>query len=170
MRPTSTFVTVLAWVSIILTGLMTLTTLFQNLMAWTIMRSEAARSGGADPSDLEDRPRLFAWIASHVELWFGFWFVVSVVALIASVGLLRRRSWARRLYLLLLILGIAWVLAGIGVLLFFFPNELRFEASPVVGQLWTLSMVVMSGATGALFAWLAWRLTRSEIRAEFERG
>jgi hypothetical protein len=168
MRSTSTFVTLLAWVSILLTGLMTLVTLFQNLMFWTLVRPEGWEP---DPSALELQPRFVTWIAGHLEVWFAFGLVVSVLGLIASVGLLRRRSWARRLYLGLLVVGTALVLAGVVALLFSFPAEVEdVEVSPLAGQLWNLALIGMTAATGALYVWLAWRLTRPAIRAEFERA
>ena len=109
MAPSS-FVTVVAWIFIAFGGLTTFISLLQNVVINTVFPTEqfrAAQSG-------VPMPAAFAWIFDHVRLFFFLFLVVSATTLISAIGLLRRRNWARRAFVGILALGIAWNLIEIG--------------------------------------------------------
>ena len=55
-----------------------------------------------------DRSVLAHLVLHHPLAFSAFWWLFSAVALVASIGLLRRRKWALRTWLILLGLGLTW--------------------------------------------------------------
>lgn len=123
-------------------------------------------------------PWIVRLIFANIQLYFAGFFVVSVVTLIASVGLLRRWNWARLTFIGLMVLGIFWNIGSLLVQQLMFqsisfpsprtdaPHEFsrNFEAMATVLQVFS---VVMAVALSALFGWIIWRLASKPIAAEF---
>jgi hypothetical protein len=106
----STFVTVTAWIFIGLSTFSTLISVLQNIMI-TVMFSAP---GGFPPAEAQQHmPPLFAFLFSHMRLYFLAFLVVSAATLLASIGLLMRRNWARIAFIGILALGIVWNIGGL---------------------------------------------------------
>lgn len=120
-------------------------------------------------------PPVFEFMLRHMRAIVFATLLLALTTLGSAIGLLKRRNWARLLFIVLLGLGIAWNLGGIG--LYFvvdsamplppdtpkdFADSFRTMAN-VMLVLQVLSAIGLS----LLFGWLIKRLSSPEIRREF---
>jgi len=173
----STFVTSLAWIFIVLSGLSTLMAVVQNAMLYTMGTfNEMPRS---TVPGAEHAPAFFRFMLEHVHLFFLSFLIVSAVTLAAAVGLLRRKNWARLLFIGILALGITWNLGGIALEQVLFSSmgnvspgtlpEHHAEFNQMASTMMVFTTVFAVGLA-LLFAWLIRRLTSRPIRAEFQQA
>jgi hypothetical protein len=110
----STFVTVLAWIFIGLTGFASLISLMQNLMLQLIfvplMQQQHAHMSQNLPPNM---PAHMAWMFDHVIWIFRVFLLLSLSVLVAAIGLLWRKEWARKLFIGLMAFGIFYQIAGL---------------------------------------------------------
>lgn len=177
IAPRSSFVTAVAWIFIALSALFLLISLLQNAMVHLLipmdeMRAQLAQEGQAMP----DAAR---WMLGHITWLFVAFTVVSTWALVVSIGLLRRRNWARIGFIALMLFGILYQFAGLALQWFMMADMglVGADAPPeFVRQFETMRYlmlafgVLMGLAFGALFGWLAWKLMQPPIIAEFRAG
>ncbi|MCA9657379.1 MAG: hypothetical protein KC486_03475 [Myxococcales bacterium] len=152
----STFVTVVAWIFIVFSGMATLISALQNLL---LQGGALARGDG--PGFGPD---------ASVTLIFAAFFVGSAVTLAASIGLLRRRAWARPLFIAMLVL---FIVAQLGGLALQYATLAAFEdvAAPddftrMVAMIQVFSLIFAVALCGG-FVWIIRRLLDPEVRAEF---
>ena len=130
----STFVTVLAWIFIVLTGMATFVSIIQNLMA--MMMFNTATMAPIEPrAGEEDIAAIVTFVFGNIRLFFLAMLVLCALMLAASIGLLMRRNWGRMLFIAMMILGMVWNVAGMALMLVFFAAfsglvpEIRSEFS-----------------------------------------
>jgi len=164
--PQSTFVTVLAWLAICLNGMGVATALMQNVMVNFLMPTMMANSpqaaAGAFPLTVF---RVFALLFLAFVAFMTY----------ASYALLRRRNWARRTFIVICALGIAWSALCIGMFaagfgFSRFPSSGPAAAPPDMRAAFTAMMVMMSVlAVGmsVLFGWIIKRLRSPAVKSEF---
>ena len=149
----STFVSVVAWISIVLSGFATVGTLVQSAAMVVIFESEGMQSVTREMESYQDKFFLRKFLFDNPLILFSTLSFPFVLALIASIGLLRRRNWGRIIFIGYLILGIAWSIA-----LIVFP---QFLAGASIG---------FPIAFTLLFAWVIAKLVSADIRREFQTG
>jgi len=174
--PKSTFVTVVAWLGIAGCGFGSLVSLLQNVMVHTVFRSGGFTEALRDSVATAPVPAPARALFLHFPLFVFGMLVVVVTGLIASIGLLQRRNWARLLFIALLALGVVSQLLGLVVQASFFdafPADL--PAGPpdapdfaTVFRAMRVVMTVLGIGFAGLFGWVAWRFTTPAIRAEFD--
>lgn len=169
----SLFVTITAWVFIVLALLASASALVQNA-AVSSLPGQIALAGTPLP-----QPGLTGWLLGYLPWVVGAALVVSVATLAAAVGLLLRLEWARRTFIGLLLVAIAVNLAGLWlqqeVMLSLVDVTLQRAALPahvasVFGGFVVAARsmaVLVTLACCALLGWIAWRLTQPLIRQEF---
>lgn len=175
MGTRSTFVTVLAWIFIVLSGFGTLISLLQNIMIHLMFpASQMEQAMAGQPADA---PAFAMFMAANIRLFFAFFLLVSAATLFASVGLLRRWNWARWAFVGLMAVGIAWNIAGFGFQLFMFSSMVPPDVpGPQAEQVRTMitAMLVVGGVMAAgmsvLFGWIIKRLLSRPIADEFRVG
>lgn len=170
----SSFVTAVAWVFIALCGFTTLISILQNVMVNTLMPLDQMQKAATAPG-VPEMPAFFRFMMGNVRLFFASFLVVSAATLGAAVGLLKRKNWARLLFIIILSLGIVWNIGGMALQFFImqdFPKPVgaspEFAAS--LSTMRTVIMVfsaLMALAFSALFGWLIKRLAAVEIQREF---
>lgn len=171
--PQSAFVTALAWTSIIVSALSVFVGFFQLVLVNVLFSEDLMQQLRADAPDDPFVQTLATWIP--LLPWvFGLFFVVSAMSLVASIGLLKRREWGRRLFIALLVLGILWNVAT------FFGQQALMSAMPAVPQdagappiedflgVFRIVSGTMVIALTVLLGWLAKRLMSRGIVAEFK--
>ena len=169
--PRSLFVTNLAWISIAVSSSYVLLAGLENLAALVVPEAflpPAALFAGF--------PESVAWVASHLrELLLGG-LALGIVALWASIDLMRRRPWSRIAMIVLLALLIVLLAASVAwqALLYSGVREIVSGVDDTIGATVgavTIAVQVMVAivalGTAAVFAWLGWRLMQPAIRAEF---
>lgn len=173
----STFVTVLAWIFISLAGFVTLIGILQNILLQLVFEPAMAQAH-LPPTDAP-LPAASAWMLDHIAWFFRLVLLVSATLLIASIGLLLRRNWARRLFIAMLVLGIAyqafgvimqwWMFGSMTDAMFAPPNAPADVARGMQAMLLVVRVfgVLFAVAIGALCVWLIYRLKRPSVLVEF---
>ena len=174
----STFVTVLAWVFIGLAGFATLISALQNLMLqWLFlpMMQQAQAAQAPLPPDL---PAPMHWMFRHFAWFFRAFLLISATTLIASIGLLRRHEWARRLFVGLMGFAIAYQLLGLVWQWWFMgsmPGFMQASGAPAdmdavmhgfIRAMQVFSTLMALGFC-VLFGWIIRRLRSTPVRDEF---
>lgn len=147
----------------------------QAAVWFLFMRDKFAGADLAFPG-VEKLPPVVRYVVSHPELYFVVFWSLTVLTLIAAIGLLRRRNWARLYFVAVLALGIAWQLAGMWIqrelhtamtgTLQDIPRDAA-DAFASVQTVIEVGTTVVVFALIVLFAWLIKRLVSEEVRAEF---
>ena len=168
--PQSRFVTGLAWTSIVVSAFGTFSSFIQLLVAKLLFTDEVVQQLTTVAADDPPVQAMAPWIPRLPMLSF-LGFVAMVISLVASIGLLKRIEWARKLFIALLVFGIA---SNIGV---FFLQERMMALvtvggdASVDGLLRTTRILtgVLTVMLSVLLGWLAKRLMAPAIVAEFRR-
>jgi hypothetical protein len=174
--PRSGFVTGLAWTFIVLAGFATFISLLQNIMISIVFPVEEMRAAMREAEKSQPMPAFFGFMFENFRLFFGLFFLVCVVTLISSIGLLRRKNWARLMFVGIMMLGVLWNFAGAVIPYFMFssfspipegaPGDFR-DNFELMAKIMMGFMVVMAIAFAALFGWIVKRLLSDDIRREF---
>lgn len=174
----STFVTALAWSFIVLGVVSVAWGLVQFLVIQVFVDQEALRAGMRTEHSVEKLPEAVRFILSNIKLLATVMLVASAAMLWISIGLLQRRNWARWGFIALMVLAAAGHLAPLagGAGMVTWATDLLSGAGGGVHQsvsgaarvAW-LVFAVLNLLLAAVFAWIGWKLTRPEVRAEFRR-
>jgi hypothetical protein len=171
----STFVTVVAWIFIALSGFGTAISIIQNIMIQTIFNSPQMEQALRAPTK-SGTPPLVTFMTAHFQIFFFAFLVVSAITLASSIGLLRRKNWARLIFVGLMVLGVLWNLGG-PVLQFVMFSSMQNSFSSAPGapemEIFFIAMSAVSilfalGFSG-LLGWIAKRLLSQSIAAEFRQ-
>jgi hypothetical protein len=170
----STFVTVTAWIFIALSGFATVISILQNIMIQTMFNGPDMEK--AMQSAPPGAPPFALFMASHFKLIFALFLVISVLMVISSVGLLKRKNWARLIFVGLMGIGVVWNLGGLILQFSVFSSvQDSFAGSPGAPDMkpFFIGMAVVSilfalGFSG-LFVWIAKRLLSPSVAAEFKQ-
>jgi hypothetical protein len=169
----SLFVTVTAWVFIVLGLLASVSALVQNATASSLPGQVALTSTPLP------YPLLTGWLLAYLPWVVGAGLLVSVATLAAAIGLLLRLEWARRSFIVLMGVAIGINLGGLWLqqelMLSLVDASLHQAVMPPVLEgvfggfvVATRSMAMLVTLAGcAMLGWIAWRLTLLPIRQEF---
>ena len=169
--PQTGFVTILAWVFIVLGSLSLAVSLLQSVMVVTMFDTEEFRNLAEQSGQEAEFPLSF-----FRGLVFGF-ATFSAVFVASAVALLKRRNWARLFFIGVLWFGVLWNLGSIAAQWFLFgtmdlprpPADAEVSAPDVdqVFRVFGVAMTIFGLLTGALLAWLAIKLRSPQVRGEF---
>lgn len=146
--------------------------LLQNVMIYFMFPADVIRRATMDPNV----PPVAAFLFQYVRVFFLCFFLASLATLAASIGLIRRREWGRKLFIAMMGLSIAWNIAGAVLQVIFLSgmSEMMPGASPEVANQFRVMQYGMMGfgiafaaVLIALHAWIILRLSRESVRAEF---
>lgn len=164
-------VTLLAWVFIILAALMTLIGATQNiLLHWLYPQflSELTTS-------LYNAPPMARFMAAHLEWLVGLFTLLSATLFIAAIGVLRRYDWARRLFIGLLIVGLAWKVINLVLMIFFIADlplarTTAFNSAAEVETFQTLMIgfnALLTVGLAVALIWISRYLSLPKVTVEF---
>ena len=169
----SVFVTVTAWVFIVLGALASVSTLVQSAFVASLAPA------GAHGAHLPALPLMTSLLMGYLPWVVGAGFVLSLATLASALGLLLRLDWARRVFIGLLVVAIVANLLGLWlqheVVQSVVANTLSGaplppQAAGVFGGFVTaarvMAMLVTLGACG-MFGWIIRRLMSPAVRQEF---
>jgi hypothetical protein len=172
----STFVTVLAWIFIILAGFSTLISLLQNIMMQTMFSGPQFTEAMTASNQSKNVPAFAKFMFNNFQLLFAAFLVISAATLISAIGLLKRKNWARLTFVGLMALGIAWNIFGfiMQVSMFYsFPDVPANAPADFQSQFRTMATAIfvfgglMAVGLSVLFGWLIKRLLSMPIALEF---
>jgi hypothetical protein len=174
--PRSTFVTALAWVFIALGGFSTLMAIMQNIMLAVMFPIDEMRSAVEQAGEAHPIPAPYRFMAEYFWLFFVLFLVLSATTLVSAIGLLRRRNWARLVFIGMMAVGVLWNLTGLAMPFLMaswmppMPEHGPAEFRDQFDLMWKIMMgftILVGLAFAALFAWIINRLVSPDIRAEF---
>jgi hypothetical protein len=181
--PKSTFVTVVAWVFIVQSGLATFISVLQNVMIG-FMRRAFVNGPMQDTGFDAIVPSGARFVFAHIQLLVLLLFLVCLATLVSSIGLLGRRNWARLAFIGLLGFGIVYIVAALFLqqsMISAFHNSIpigsMFAADSTFRQtgqqmaqmlvVMSISMFVLAVGLAVVFAWIIAKLVSPPIREEF---
>lgn len=169
----SLFVSVTAWVFIVCGAVASALALIQGASTASLL------PGFALGFDVRPLQGLSGLLAAHVPWVAGAAFALSVATLATAIGLLLRLEWARRAFIVVVVLAIAANLAGLWLQQELLQGlidhtlsraALPREAAGVFGGFATAARaaaLTLSVATCVLLAWVISRLNTPAVRQEF---
>jgi hypothetical protein len=169
----SIFVTVLAWIFIIIGGFSTFMAILQNVMLFFFFPRDGFNQQISAAQFPDEMPTLFKIMFSHFDLFSVSFLVISSVTFISAIALLKRKNWARIMFILLMIVGIVWNVGGVVLQYFWFQTLPEMAGSQVpqefeMMQNVTFSVgIVMAVAFTILFGWIIKKLSSQSIVTEF---
>jgi hypothetical protein len=175
----STFVSVVAWLFIIFSGLTSLIAIAQNLLLHLFFPLDELKEKIATSQHTENIPPLTLFMTTHMDWIFGLFLLVSLLTFVSAIGLLNRQNWARLVFIGLMVAGVLWNLGSLVMQQTIMvhmppppPNapedfKARMEAMQTI---MTAFMVVFCLGFSALFGWIGWKLHTPAIAAEFKRA
>ena len=171
LAPPSAFVTVLAWILIVLTSLGSLMLLFQNIMMHTLLADPEMQAFMNEmPQDMPGQG-MVQFIMSHMRAIAAISLLLCLIDLAFSIGLLQRRNWGRLGTMGMLALGIVYQVLSLGFAWFVWQDMGAVGFEPAQFQELLHGMRLVSAffalATCALFAWLIYKLRSPAVRTEF---
>jgi hypothetical protein len=174
----SSFVSVLGWIFVCLAGFSTLISLLQNVMFQLVFLPGMQQQIAAQllPSDM---PSPMGWLLGHMIWFFRAVLLLSVMTLIAAIGLLLRRNWGRLLFIGLMGFAIAyqwlglvfqwWFIGSMPQMMQLPPNAPAHFADGMHGFMLVIQIfgAIMAIAFSTLFGWIIKRLCSQSILQEF---
>ncbi len=181
-RPSTSFVTVLAWISIAmaLLGLVySLVQIASGLLLPPDFYLRMSNPYGGEPPPL---PPLMHWLYTNTLLLGVITLALSAVFLWVSWAVLKRREWGRKGFIALLLIGTLWQFASLWAVPQLIEGSLAMQAGafppgqamPEELKVFMTGVMVIAGAVALLFAalhlWIVYKLCTPAIRAEFDRA
>lgn len=178
-RPSSSFVTVLAWISIALGLLGLVYGLIQTVMGLLLPADFYLRMlypYGGEPPPL---PPLMHWLYTHTLLMGLAMLALSAIFLWVSWGMLKRREWGRKGFIAILAIGTLWQLGSLWMLPQILQGALAMQAGafpqgqamPPELESFMTAVMLMGGLVAVVFAalhaWIIWKLCTPAVRVEF---
>ncbi len=158
----STFITVLSWIFIVLSGFASLISVIQNIIYHFLIKNEFNSEASLN-SDTSFENFFF----SNFGLILTITLVLIVYSFISSIGLLKRKNWARISIIGLLALAVAYNFYSF--ISFYSLNEI-FDIRNLdsfARAFMILSLILIIGLC-SLFVWIIFKLNSKKIKAEFQ--
>ena len=172
----SGFVSTLAWTSIAFAAFGTLIAILQNVMFATMMPAEDMQAVLREIEQDPALPEISKFLFANMRLMLVLFLALCVVTLVASIGLLLRRNWARLAFIVLMVLGAVsnvvgaiapfFMLSAMGDMAKAMPAEMQGSMGLVMNAT-AAFMALVALIFAALFAWVAKRLMAREVKSEF---
>lgn len=169
----STFVTVVAVVFIVLAGFSLLAVLAQTVLFPSLFHNAETAAKMQEQIDNGNMPSFVGFIYTHRYIFMSISFVLAVVGLISSIGLLMRKNWARIIFIVLMSYRIVSAIFGIGMQLFITPrlpdNVTQSSAQFITTMMMVIRVFSFLFAAGLciLYGWIIAKLLSQKIRMEF---
>jgi hypothetical protein len=169
----STFVNVLAWIFIVISGFTTFISILQNIMIRMMFHKEQISQSIKQAENTQHVPAFANFMFNYADLFFLLFLIVSVTSFVSAIALLKRKNWARVVFIILMSLGIAWNIIGMVLQFTMFntlPEMAGRGAPPEFAKMMIIMKiagVIMAIGISALFGWIIKKLTSQQIKAEF---
>ncbi|MGL6289949.1 MAG: hypothetical protein ACRC2H_04605, partial [Silanimonas sp.] len=166
--------TVVAWIFIALTGFGSMVGALQIVMFETVMKPMGFEDAMSNvPPGM---PEGIAPFFQHFDLMIYATSAMTVLTLVASIGLLKRREWARKLFIAMMVVSILWQLGSLALQIVLQSQMMQMFTiepnAPDMGPFF-IGFMVFAGAIAlafsALFGWIIKRLVSPPIVAEFQQ-
>ncbi len=170
-KPKSIFINVLAWIFIVLSGFSTFIGILQNIMIYFIFPKKEVGGAIEQSANAPEMPAFVEFIFNHLDLLFLFFLLLSLASFISAIALLKRKNWARIIFIIIMSLGILWSVFGLVM------QFTMFESFPQGGQvppefesmqsITQIASVIMAVVLISLFGFVIKKLCSKSIIEEF---
>ena len=174
----SGFINALGWIFVRLAAFTTLIGVLQNRMLELVFQPAMQQQLAIQPLP-PNMPASMGWMFAHMIWIFRGFLLLSIVTLVAAIGLLLRRDWARRLFIGLMVFAIAYQLLGLVLQWWFMGSMQQTLSMPTAAsaqfaggmqgfmRVIQVFSAIMAIAFSVLFGWIIKRLHSLPIRREF---
>jgi hypothetical protein len=165
----SSFVNVFAWLMIVFNGFGLFVSIIQNIIFVFIFQMDEFKNAFNDMGDIPKG--IPAFFLKNIRVLIPLMGLFILFAFISSIGLLKRKEWARKVFLFLLGFGIIYTIAGAIFQVIFMrsmfggadlPSDFNFIKIFIV-----IFMVIFCIGFIVLFGWLFKKLSSDTIKEEF---
>ena len=163
----------MAWIFIILSGFGTIITILQNIMIQVIFNTPEMQEAFNAP--ITGSPPFVTFLLSYLKVFAALMLVYTASIFVSSIGLLKRRNWARLLFIGLMGFSILWTLVGVVLQFMMLPTmQADFASIPNTPDMSLVLIITaifsafVALAFGVLFGWIAKRLLSPSIAVEFK--
>jgi hypothetical protein len=115
----SIFVTVVAWIFIVLAGFATFMAVLQNIMINTTFPVDQMLSA-MEQARAKEIPPFVEYMLKHFRRFLFAFLCMSATTFVSAIGLLKSKNWARVVFICLMVLGIVRNIGGLLVQQSFF--------------------------------------------------
>lgn len=173
----SELVTIFAWLNIGVCALSVLVLLALMALFATVVPTNDMLAAMHSPEWRDVIPPSAEFAMRHIQAVFGAFLALSVVTLIASFALLKRKNWARLFWIGTMALIVVWCIGGLFYqpdMSSFMPGGLANTPPEVQAQMKSMMATmniygyVMSVVQAGIFSWAIWRFCSRDIRSEFQ--
>ncbi len=165
--------TAIGWIFIALGAYGVVSTLFGIVMNNALMHAASMERLLSEIKGNSFGARYMQFVLGGHPLFQAFSFLVSAAGLVAAIGLLKRRNWARLLFIGYLIFAICGMIVMV-IVGFSLASNIQSPAGPTYQSQFTFFMLiamvfgsVIILAFLILYLWIIKKLTSTAIRAEF---
>jgi hypothetical protein len=176
LKEKSTFVDVVSWVFIVISGFWTFLVFIQNIVVQVAFPQKQVADAMQNADQATQMPSLVRFLISNLDfVLFGI-LVLAFAFFCSSVGLLRRRNWARVVFIVFLVFGLVGILVGVVIQLVMFASFSRISGGEIPADVRNLALltrgasVVVASVISCLFGFIIKKLCSKEIRQEFVSG
>lgn len=169
----STFVSVLAWIFIVLAGFATLISILQNIMISYMFPVDEMNRAFESAQAQEQIPLLAKFMFSNIRFFFLSFLAIAGTTFVSAIGLLKRKNWGRMIFMLILGLGICWNIFSLvlqNLVFTSFPDfshgDMHSQFNTMMNAMKVFSFVVAVGIS-YLFGWIIYKLSSHKIKKEF---
>jgi len=169
----SKFVNVFAWIFIVFAGWGVFIGFIQLVAYGVVFPAEQVKELMNDPEVAGSMPEYLQYLITHMHILALIVFLMTVGVFVSSVGLLKRKNWARRIFIGFMILGIITMFVSAGFQLWIMPsaqdlapeNQIQnYEAILWVMRLLALAILFIFTL---LYGWIIKKLISPEVKREF---
>ena len=176
--PRTSFVTVVAWIYIAMSGLGVFVLVIELILFNTVIPLDQMHEAWMKAQRDLQFPAIFGWFFDHLRFFFSVFLALALFKLISAIALLQRRNWARLVFIGIFALGILWNVVGTVLQQFsvsWVPTIPHPQNAPADFDLVMTAMMTWIRIVSAffaiaftvLFAWLIKKLLSPPIVAEF---
>jgi hypothetical protein len=142
-----------------------------------MLSPEELRAPMREAETAQNMPAFARLMFAHPRLIFASFLVVSAITLISAIGLLKRKNWARLIFIGVMVFGILWNVASVVLPFYMFssfqppmpertPADFR-DSFDLMWKVMTAFTVLIAVVFAGLFAWIIKRLVSHDIKQEF---
>lgn len=173
----SELVTITAWLNIALCGLSALVSAGLMALFATLVPVDEIMAAIHAGDGQQIIPPHAEFAITHIQALLGLALGVSLVMVVASFALLRRKNWARLFWIACFAVIAVWSIAGLfyqpdlswftGSSLAAVPPEIQAQLQQTI-ETAKIGGYVVSIVQAVLLSWLIWRFVSPDIREEFK--
>jgi len=161
------FTTVLSWILIVFSGIGLLMAIVQNILI-NLMFESSIQDGITHTSK-----GFTGFIFSNLNIFVFILGLLILLSFISALGLLKRKNWARIIYIILFVVGIIYMISFVLLQWGLMNSIIQHAPQEDFGSIFYLTRIfitVIILGLCVLFGWLIRKLTSVKIKAEFKNN